>query len=112
MTGKPVVPRALARADADLAIEHYLAEAGADLALGFIDALECVYAAIGAAQATGTPHWAHELNLPGLRTYRLKGYPWLVFYIEQREHIDVWRILHSKRDIPAWMARSGIVTED
>ena len=112
MTGKPVVPRARARADADLAIEHYLAEAGADVALGFIDALERVYAVIGAAPATGSPRWAHELNLPGLRTYRLRGYPWLVFYIEQSEHIDVWRILHSKRDIPVWMAESSIEAED
>ena len=112
MTSKPVVPRARAGADADLAIEHYLAEAGADVALGFIDALERVYAVIGAAPATGSPRWAHELNLPGLRSYRLKGYPWLVFYIEQSEHIDVWRILHSKRDIPAWMAETGIEAED
>jgi plasmid stabilization system protein ParE len=75
------------------------------VALGFIDALERVYAVIGAAPATGSPRWAHELNLPGLRTYRLKGYPWLVFYIEQSEHIDVWRILHSKRDIPVGAGR-------
>ena len=112
MTGKPVVPRARARADADLAIEHYQAGAGADVALGFIDALERVYAVIGAAPATGSPRWAHELNLPVLRISRLRGYPWLVFYIEQREHIDVWRVLHSKRDISAWMAESGIESED
>lgn len=103
MTAKPVVPRAQARADTDFAIEHYLAEAGADVALGFIDALEQAYAKIGAAPATGSPRWAHELNLPGLRSCNLRGYPWLVFYIEHGEHIDVWRILHAKRDIAARM---------
>ena len=27
----------------------------------------------------------------------------LVFYVERPEHIDVWRVLHGQRDIPAWM---------
>ena len=33
----------------------------------------------------------------------LKRYPYLVFYIEQDDHIDVWRVLHSHRDIPSWL---------
>jgi plasmid stabilization system protein ParE len=30
-------------------------------------------------------------------------YPYLVFYIERPDHIDVWRVLHGQRDVPAWM---------
>jgi toxin ParE1/3/4 len=26
-----------------------------------------------------------------------------VFYVERPDHIDVWRVLHGQRDIPAWM---------
>ena len=52
------------------------------------------------------------MNIPGLRTMRLKGYPWLVFYIELEQHIDVWRILHAKRDIPAWMSEPASEAED
>jgi hypothetical protein len=26
-----------------------------------------------------------------------------VFYVERDEHVDVWRVLHAQRDIPAWM---------
>jgi toxin ParE1/3/4 len=26
-----------------------------------------------------------------------------VFYVERPDHIDVWRVLHDTRDIPAWM---------
>ena len=26
-----------------------------------------------------------------------------VFYVERDDHIDVWRVLHAQRDIPAWM---------
>jgi toxin ParE1/3/4 len=27
-----------------------------------------------------------------------------VFFVEREDHIDVWRVLHGKRDIPAWMS--------
>ncbi len=47
--------------------------------------------------------YAHELDLPDLRVWPLTCYPCLVFYVERPEHIDVWRILHGKRDIPASM---------
>jgi len=100
---KPVIPRELANRDVDLAIEHYLSESAGQAALGFIDALERAYAHIGRYPATGSPRYAHELNLPGLRFWPLTRYPYLVFYIELDDHIDVWRVLHGQRDIPAWM---------
>ncbi len=103
MKAKPVVPRALARKDVDEAIAHYLAETSAPAALGFITALEHAYAHISRHPASGSPSYAHELDLPGLRTWGLKRYPYLVFYVERDDHIDVWRVLHGMRDIPAWL---------
>ena len=47
--------------------------------------------------------YAHELNLPGLRFWPLARYPHLVFYVERPQPIEVWRVLHGQRDIPAWM---------
>jgi toxin ParE1/3/4 len=32
-------------------------------------------------------------------------YPHLIFYIERDDHVDVWRVLDGKRDIPAWMQK-------
>jgi len=29
-----------------------------------------------------------------------------VFYVEQPDHIDVWRVLHGQRDIPTWMQQA------
>lgn len=103
MKVKPVIPRELANRDVDEALDHYLSEGAAQAALGFIAALERTYANIGRHPATGSPRYAHELNLPGLRFHPLARYPYLVFYVEQEQHIDVWRVLHGKRDIPAWM---------
>lgn len=103
MTAKPVVPRELANRDIDDAIAYYLSEGAEQAALGFIDALEQAYAHISRHPTTGSPRYAHELNLPGLRFWPLTHYPHLVFYVERPEHIDVWRVLHGQRDIPAWM---------
>ena len=104
MTAKPVIPRAKAREDVALAVEYYADEAGADVAFSFIDALEQAYSFIGEMPAAVSPRCSHELNLPGLRTMGLKGFPWLIFYLEFETHVDVWRVLHAKRDMPAWLA--------
>ena len=72
-------------------------------AMGFIDTLAQAYQHIGRHPATGSPRYAHELNLPGLRVWQLARYPHLVFYMERPDHIDVWRVLYGQRDIPAWM---------
>jgi toxin ParE1/3/4 len=52
---KPFIPRELANRDVDLAIEHYLSESAGQAALGFIDALERIYAHIGRYPTTGSP---------------------------------------------------------
>jgi toxin ParE1/3/4 len=103
VTVKPVVPRQQALQDTNAAIDFYLAESGVDLALGFIDSLDQAYAFIAESASAGSSRWAHELSLPGLRSWPLKRFPWLVFYLEHEDRIDVWRVLHASRDIPAWM---------
>ena len=103
MKAKPVIPREQANRDIDEALDHYLSEGAEAAALGFIDMLEQAYAHIARHPATGSIHYAHELNLPGLRFWPLKRFPYLVFYVEHECHIDVWRVLHGKRDIPAWL---------
>ena len=104
MTAKPVVPREQARRDVEDAIDYYAQEAGAEVAQRFVDAVRETYRAISVRPATGSPRYAHDLDLPGLRARKLNRFPYLVFYREQDEHIDVWRLLHAQRDIPSWMA--------
>src|SRR5262249_14715810 len=98
-----VVPRELALRDVEAAVDYYTRDVGPAIALGFIDALQAVYHAIANHPATGSPRYAHELTIPGLRTRRLKRYPYLVFYVARDDHIAAWRVLHAQRDIPAWM---------
>ena len=100
------MPSELASRDIDDAIAYYLSEGAQLAALGFIDALEQAYAHISCHPATGSPRYAHELNLPGVRCWPLAHYPQLGFYIERPQHIDVWRVVHGERNIPAWMQAS------
>ena len=106
MKVKAVIPREQANWDVDEAVAYYLKEASEAVALGFIDSLEKAYAHIGRHPAAGSPRYAHELNLPGLRAWLLTRYPHIVFYVEHPNHIDVWRVLHVQRDIPVWMLES------
>lgn len=103
MTPKPVILRALASQDVEEAINHYSHEGAAQAAIGFIDALEKAYAHVARNPTTGSPRYAHGLNIPGLRSWPVTRYPYLVFYMERSDRIDVWRVLQSQRDIPAWM---------
>ena len=107
MSAKPVVPRDQARRDFEDAIDYYAREAGEQIALRFIDAMERAFRAIAGHPAAGSPRYAYELDFPGLRTWPVKRYPYLVFYVEQEDRIDVWRVLHTERDIPAWMQGSA-----
>jgi toxin ParE1/3/4 len=100
---KQVIPREQAHQDVDEAVAYYLNQSADQVALGFIDALEQAYIHIGRHPATGSPRYQHELGLPELRTWPLSRYPYLLFYVERQDYIDVWRVLHSQRDIPAWL---------
>jgi toxin ParE1/3/4 len=103
VSAKPVIPRAQAKRDVDEALDHYLLEGGPAVAAGFVDSLEEPYLHLGRHPASGSPRYAHELNLPGLRYWPLNRFPYLVFYVERADHVDIWRVLHAQRDIPAWM---------
>ena len=104
MKSKPIVARERANLDVDAAIDYYLGEDAVKAAMGFIDALERAYAHIGRYPATGSSRYGHELNLPGLRSWKLSHYPYLIFYVEREDFVDVWRVLHGQRDIPAWLS--------
>jgi toxin ParE1/3/4 len=104
---KPIVPREFANRDVEEAIAYCLSEASDQVALGFVDALERAYRHISRHPASGSSHYAVELNLPGLRAWPLRRFPHIVFYVETKDCIDVWRVLHGARDVPAWMQQTN-----
>ncbi len=107
MKTKPVVPRGIANRDVEEAVDHYLAADAADAALAFVDALERSYAQLSRHPASGSSRYADPLDLPGLRSWPLKGFPYLIFCFECDDRLDVWRVLHGRRDIPWWLQDEG-----
>lgn len=100
---KAVRPRELARRDIDTAADYYLREASLEVAIRFVDAVEASFRTISDQPSAGSPRYAHEVGLPELRSRMLKRFPYIVFYFERDDHIDVWRVLNAERDLPAWL---------
>lgn len=96
--------RARAAADVDEAVDHYRREAGEAVAVDFIDALERCVRQIGRSPHLGSLRFSYELDIPGLRVLGARRFPYLVFYVPTDDRIDIWRVLHSRRDIPSTLA--------
>jgi len=107
LTGQRIVLRPLAERDIDGATRHYRHEGGAPLAAKWAEAIESALRHIGAHPATGSPRYAAQLNFAGLRFWPVKKFPYLIFYIDRADHVDVWRVLHAVRDLPAWLRDEG-----
>ena len=45
------------------------------------------------------------LKIPVLRHWPTNKFPHLVYYIEREAQLDIWRVLHAKRDVPAWIGQ-------
>jgi toxin ParE1/3/4 len=98
-----VVPRRLATQDLRDSAAHYAAEGDAATTRRFIDTVEQAVGLLPRQPGIGSPRYAVELDWPGLRTHPVQRLPYLVFYLEQTDHlyVDVLRFVHAHRDIPA-----------
>ena len=104
---KSVRLRELAATDLADAIEHYRRQASDQTALDFIDAAERGISRIGRSPQVGSLRFAYELEVPDLRAWPLRRFPYTVFYMDAPDVIDVWRILHTRRDIPTTLEPPG-----
>ena len=101
---KSVRLRRAAADDIDAAAAYLLTEAGPQVAARFINATEAALAHVGRHPHHGTLRFSYDLDIPALRAWPLARFPYLVFYLERNDEIDVWRILHSRRDLSAALA--------
>jgi toxin ParE1/3/4 len=96
---KAVIRSAAASSDIAAAVEHYLLEAP-HVADDFVDELERATWHIERHPSSGSPRYAHELDIPQLRHWPLRRFPFALFYVEHPDHLDVLRCVHVTRDIP------------
>ena len=80
---------------------YYRDEAGPEIALDFVDALEAAITLLCDHPHIGSLRFAFELEIPNLRSWPLQRFPYLLFYVPDDDRIDIWRVLHARRDVPA-----------
>jgi toxin ParE1/3/4 len=90
-----IAPRAAK--DIKEAVAYYDVEKP-NLGMRLVEALENAFRIIQQEPAAGSARYQHLLPIP-TRMHVLKTFPFLVFYIERADHISIFRVLHSKRDV-------------
>lgn len=92
--------RPRAERDVDDAARHYAQEGGYTLGAGFYDAVESALQFMAGHPGCGSLRIADLLDVPGLRVWPVKKFPYLIFYLEREAYLDVVRILHQSMDVP------------
>lgn len=98
---KPHAIRSLSSADRDfdLIVDHYVHDASFDTATRFVHALDAAYIVLAEAPDAGSPVLGGASGIPDLRTWTLRGFPYLICYVHLDHEVVVWRILHTRRDL-------------
>jgi toxin ParE1/3/4 len=104
VAGRSVQLRERAATDIERVTDYYLGEAGPAVALRFVDAVERAISQISRSPLSGSLRFSYELEIPDLRVRAVARFPYLMFYVVGDEIADVWRILHTRRDIPSAIA--------
>ncbi|MFO0803166.1 MAG: type II toxin-antitoxin system RelE/ParE family toxin [Gemmataceae bacterium] len=95
-----VAKRPQARIDLDDIAAHLAVNAGADVAIRFLEAVETVLEQIDAMPESGAPFECDDPRLNGIRHISVRGFRnHYVFYFVRPAGIDLVRVLHAKRDL-------------
>jgi len=54
---------------------------------------------VGKNPGIGILRFAYELSIPDLCSVTVGRFPYLMFYVERQDPVEVWRLLHTSRDI-------------
>ncbi|HEX4607134.1 MAG TPA: type II toxin-antitoxin system RelE/ParE family toxin [Urbifossiella sp.] len=98
------------QATADLGdlVDHYLRNAGPATALRFIDQAERAFAQLLAMPKVGALLGLDELPYEDIRRWHVDGFPHLIsLYREVADGVEIIRVLHTSRDIPALFRETG-----
>jgi toxin ParE1/3/4 len=101
-----LVLRQAAERDISEATDHCFGEGGIDLAIRLAEAVDAALLHVETHPASGSPRYAVELSLQGLRSWQTKSHPYIVFYVEGAGQVEVWRGLPAHQDIAAWLTEA------
>jgi len=98
---KPVVRRRKADGDIESTVAYYQTEAGNETATDFLNQLESALQSVAKQPGAGSQRFGHELDIPDLRQWPLERFPYLIFYVEKTNRIEIVRVLHTSRNVTA-----------
>jgi toxin ParE1/3/4 len=98
---KPARLRPLAEEDLVAAVRHNAAEGGRTLGERAFDAALSALEQIGEQPASGSPRLGALCEIPGLRSWPVRGFPLRWMYFEADAFVDVVRLLGERQDIAA-----------
>ncbi|HMS09500.1 MAG TPA: type II toxin-antitoxin system RelE/ParE family toxin [Pyrinomonadaceae bacterium] len=101
MKRKPVVRRRKADDDIESTVAYYQAEAGSATATDLLNQLESALQSVAKQPGAGSQRFGHELDIPDLRQWPLGRFPYLIFYVEKSNRIEIVRVLHTSRNVTA-----------
>ena len=87
--------------DIEEAAAYYQAEAEKGVAESLARAVEAQLLRIAEFPALGPLGFAMELGMPQLRSSTVVSFPFIIFYMETCRNVNIVRVLHNSRDIPA-----------
>ena len=104
---KPAKLRPLAEDDLVDGARHDAREGGVALGERMFDAALAALKPIQRMPAIGSPRLGLLCDIPGLRSWRVKGFPMQWLYFEAEDHLDVVRLLGDRQDIAAILTAEG-----
>ena len=97
----PVVRRPRAHTDLVEAVLWLREHASAAAAVEFVDRVEEALDLQSRHPLAGSGLVGVRVGIPGLRSFRVDGTPYVLFYLVDSRRIDLVRALHGRRDIDA-----------
>ena len=92
--------RPLATADIDHPAAFLCGENPA-AAMSFLDSVETAFGLLLEQPGIGSLRYAHLLPGVTLRMWPAQRFPYLIFYLDRADAVEVLRVLHGARDLPA-----------
>ncbi len=104
---KPAILRPQARIDLRAEIVYYRKHAGKAVAIGLAVAADDALRHLQQHPGTGSPRIGQDHDIPGLRSWRVSGFPLIWFYFERDDCLDVVRLLGERQDILVILSAPG-----
>ena len=95
---KPCVLRPKARKDRRHEVRYHRDKAGEGTATRLVSALETALLQLSRDPGIGSPAIGQTLDVAGLRSWRLNGFPLSLWYFERDSHIEVVRLVGQRME--------------